>query len=139
MTTPNLIVHNYLIADVDDNNYNDIGLFATNISTGSRIKLATSYSIVDSFNGKTDKINAATFGATKGYVAVWKPDLATKDFDLVPYFVTPDGVTVEGAKVRSIAWGNGTYQEWADPGVTFTDADNDNIIVPGQVQKAARS
>ena len=139
VTTPNLIVHNYLIADVDDNNYNDIGLFATNISTGSRIKLATSYSIVDTFNNKTDKINAATFGATKGYVAVWKPDLATKDFDLVPYFVTPDGVTVEGAKVRSITWGNGTYQEWAAPGVTFSDADNENIIVPGQVQKAARS
>ena len=136
----NLIVHNYLLADVDDNNYSEIGMYANNLTTGDRIKLAVSYTIVDTLNTRTDKITAKDFfGAEKGYVAVWKPDLATGDFDFVPFFVTPDGVTVEGANVRYITWGDGTYQEWKTPGVTFKIEANENIIDPGQIQKAARS
>ena len=66
-------------------------------------------------------------------MAVWKPNLATADFDFVPFFVTPDGVTVEGSNVRSISWGDGTYQEWSAPGVTFSDAANDKIGEHGNV------
>ena len=135
----NTVVGNYLLADVDDNNYQDIGLY-TELTTGARVKLAASYTIVDTLNGgREDKITAQNFGATKGYVAVWNPDLAGKDFTLVPYFVTPDGVTVEGAKIRTISWGDGTYVEgFKAPGVSFTDPDNTNIKKPGQIQIKAR-
>ena len=101
------VVHNYLLTDVDDNNYNDIGLYATNITTGDKIRVTTAYTITDSFNGKSDTIKAATFGARSGYVAVWKPELAVSDFVYTPYFKTPDGVIVEGSSTRTVTIGTG--------------------------------
>ena len=133
----------YLMTDVDDNNYNEIGLFATDIRTGDRIKLAVSFKIIDTINSKTDTIKADTIAKAsgfddvnaKGYVAVWNPGVASKDFTFTPYFITPDAITVEGTNVRSVSVGNGTYQDtFAAPGITFTNSSNAaNYITPGNV------
>ena len=133
----NKVVYNYLISDVDDNNYSEIGLVAKNISTGNRIKLAVSYTINDTFNGKTDKITAKnSFGMKAGYVAVWQPTLATKDFDIAATYTTPDGVTVEGSYIRMITVGDGTYKNTFAPGnggFAIEDTPNTFIRNPGHI------
>ena len=133
----NTVVQNYLISVVDDNNYSDISLYAKDITTGSRIKLATQFTINDTYNGKTDKINATTFGK-KGFVAVWNPSLATQDFEFAASYTTPDGVTVEGAYIRQVKIGDGTYKgsfEANNGGFEFSDIANGRIVTPGQILK----
>ena len=133
----NKVVDNYLIADVDDSNYSEIGLIAKSITTGERIKLAASYTIVDTLNAKEDKITAKdTFGMKGGYVAVWQPALATQDFELAAAYVTLDGVAVEGAFIRAYSVGDGTYKdtfEAGNGGFAITDIANTNIKTPGQL------
>lgn len=133
----NTVVQNYLISDVDDNNYNEVSLYAKDISTGDRIKLAASYTINDTYNNKTDKITAkTTFGMQAGYVAVWKPDLATADFEFAAGFKTPDGVDVEGAYIRMVTVGDGKYKgnfNSGNGGFAIVDVKNGHIITPGQI------
>jgi hypothetical protein len=135
------VVHNYLISLVDDNNYKEIFLNATISGTGTkdRIKLAASYSVVDTFNdGTTVKINASTFGLTKGFVSVWKPDRALSAFDFTASWVTPDGVTVEGATIGKVTIGDGTYKGDFKPGNGGFAVDrvaNNRITTPGQIVK----
>ena len=126
------IVDMYLITAVDDTNYKEIGLIATDITTGERIKLAGSFTITDTLNNRTDKITASVLGAPTGFVAVWQPGAPSKDFVYTPAFVTPDGVAVEGGTTREVTVGNGSYVDgFAGPGLTFIDSDNTNITKPG--------
>ena len=133
----NAVVDNYLIADIDDSNYKEIGLIAKDITTGERIKLATSFTINDAYNSKTDTITAkTTFGMKAGYVAVWKPELLTKDFELAAAYVTPDGVAVEGKFIRSFTVGDGKYKgnfNAGNGGFAVEDTENTNITVPGHL------
>ena len=129
----NTVKQNYLLSVVDDNNYSEVGLYAKNITTGDRIKLAVTYTINDTFNGKTDKINASSFNMKAGYVAVWRPSLATENFEFAASYTTPDGVTVEGAYIRMVRVGDGKYYNtfaWDDPdnlGFAITSKANDRI------------
>jgi hypothetical protein len=137
----NTVVHNYLISDVDDNNYSDIGLYAKDITTGNRIKLAASYTIIDTFNSRTDKITAKdSFEMQAGYVAVWNPDLAKKDFEIAAAYTTPDGVRVEGKYIRMITIGDGTYKGTFDAdegGFAISDKLNNRIMKPGNIKKVS--
>ena len=137
-----VVKSNYLISDVDDNNYKEIGLYAKDITTGDRIKLAASYTIIDTFNGnRKDKITAKeSFGMDAGYVAVWNPALATNDFEIAAAYTTLDGVQVEGNYIRMITVGDGKYKgnfNTGNGGFSIADTDNLRIIKPGNIKKTA--
>ncbi len=129
----NTIVHNYLICNVDDNNYNDVALIAKDIYTGERIKLASSFTINDTFNNKTDKITAKDkkyFDTKAGYVAVWKPNLATQDYEFAASYTTPDGVKVEGSFIKQVVIGDGKYYNTFESGdgMKLGSRKNENLL-----------
>jgi hypothetical protein len=140
------VVDMYMLGNVDDNNYQTIGLFATDIETGERIKMAVSFTITDTVHGRTDKIDATVVaGASfpgisdvRGYVTVLHPGVQETEHEFVytPYYITPDGVTVEGCFTRTANTGDGWYYEddtgtFLEPGIHFTKALNELIKQPG--------
>ena len=137
----NKVVKNYLITNVDDNNYKEIGLIAKDITTGDRIKLALSYTISNEFTGTKDRINARDgkyFKTQAGYVAIWNPDVlaSSSEFEYAPAYVTFDGVVVEGSFIRTVNTGDGCYKGSFDlsaGGFGFKDTENTNIADYGNV------
>ena len=100
----------FMISSLDDTNYSTIDLYAEN-SFGARTKLAVSYVFGESANTKETVINAQTFNAEAGFVAVWNPaDLSAVENGckyVIPTYTTPDGVIVDGSKMRVVTFGDG--------------------------------
>ena len=100
----------FMISSLDDTNYSTIDLYAEN-SFGARTKLAVSYVFGESATTEKTTIDASTFGATAGFVAVWNPkDLSPVEKGckyIIPTYTTPDGVIVDGSKMRVVTFGDG--------------------------------
>ena len=115
----NKVVKVFMITDVDDNNYSTIDLY-TEDTMGNRVKLAVSYVFGENAKTGTEEvtINAKTFGAEGGYIAIWNPDLSGLGGNtIIATYTTPDGVIVDGAKMRVV-----NKADYFDPTASITAA-----------------
>ena len=150
MYDENTVKDMYLLCNVDDNNYRDIGLFVEDIEAGSRTKLTVALTVTKIVQGEEvqDRIDFKTVAEAsyfivdnlaKGYVGVWHPGVQAvgAQFSFTPYFITPDGITVEGCFQRNVDTGDGMYYEeeqevngtmtlvpFLEPGIHFENIQN---------------
>jgi hypothetical protein len=102
----------FLITGIDDMNYSSTGLITENITLGTK-KQTASYKVestVDS-SKNTTLTTTSLFGG-KGYLVVWDQSSSLAEnyqFQYTPYWVTPDGVTVNGAVTRTVNTQNKHY------------------------------
>lgn len=122
----------YLMTGVDDLNYTEIGLNVTNMTLGT-VKKVASFNVQETVNNSnTEKLTTSSIWGIKGYLGVWdqSADLKTNyEFTYQPYFVTPDGVKVEGATIRTVNTQNNHYYNTFDkseenPGIYRIDEMN---------------
>ena len=70
------------------------------------MKKVASFNVQETVNSSdTAKLSTSSIWNTKGYLGVWdqSADLTTNyQFTYQPYFVTPDGVKVEGTITRTV-------------------------------------
>ena len=102
----------YLMTGVDDMNYQEIGLNTVNITLGTR-KTTASFKIVDTVGDTTTTtLTTSSIWGVKGFLGVWDQSSDLKEnyeFSYQPYFVTPDGITVEGTTTRTVNTQNNHY------------------------------
>ena len=102
----------YLMTGVDDMNYQEIGLNTVNITLGTR-KTTASFKVVDTVGDTTTTtLTTSSIWGVKGFLGVWDQSSDLKEnyeFSYQPYFVTPDGVTVNGTTTRTVNTQNNHY------------------------------
>ncbi len=107
----------YLMTGVDDMNYQEIGLNTVNMTLGTR-KTTASFKVVDTVGDtSTTTLTTSSIWGVKGFLGVWdqSSDLETNyEFSYQPYFVTPDGVTVNGTTTRTVNTQNNHYYNTFD-------------------------
>ena len=112
----------YLISATDDKNYREFGIVEDNYDRIRDYTLAFTFQYSDG-TGRRETITAKTaFGVPTGYLGVWNAtDNLTQNATFVyhAYVVTPDGVTVDGFKTRTINTGDMTY----DPNAALAGGD----------------
>lgn len=108
----------YLITGVDDLNYTEIGLNAENITLGTR-KTVASFKVQNSVDSVTTTITTNSIWGVKGFLGVWDQTSDLKEdyeFAYQPYFITPDGVKVEGTITRTVNTQDNHYYGTFDQG-----------------------
>lgn len=107
----------YLMTGVDDMNYQEIGLNTVNITLGTR-KTTASFKVVDTVGDtSTTTLTTSSIWGVKGFLGVWDQSSDLKEnyeFSYQPYFVTPDGVTVNGTTTRTVNTQNNHYYNTFD-------------------------
>lgn len=107
----------YLMTGVDDMNYQEIGLNTVNMTLGTR-KTTASFTVVDTVGDTTTTtLTTSSIWGVKGFLGVWdqSSDLkANYEFSYQPYFVTPDGVIVNGTTTRTVNTQNNHYYNTFD-------------------------
>lgn len=102
----------YLMTGVDDMNYQEIGLNTVNITLGTR-KTTASFKVIDTVGDTTTTtLTTSSIWGVKGFLGVWDQSSDLKEnyeFSYQPYFVTPDGVTVNGTTTRTVNTQNNHY------------------------------
>lgn len=102
----------YLMTGVDDMNYQEIGLNTVNITLGTR-KTTASFKVVDTVGDTTTTtLTTSSIWGVKGFLGVWDQSSDLKEnyeFSYQPYFVTPDGVTINGTTTRTVNTQNNHY------------------------------
>lgn len=95
----------YLFTGIDDMNYTNVGLNVTNLTLGTK-KTVASFTVTNTVDSTaTTKLTTTSIWGVKGYLGVWDQtsSLATNfEFSYQPYFVTPDGITVNGKTTRTV-------------------------------------
>ena len=125
-TKDNPLVALRLITAVDDSNYNGVGFYVNHDNVDEKIsvsKLAATLKITNSdgsastltakssFNGITSASDNKTLRVPRGYLSCSDQTAKLNEadeyaFTMAQYFITPDGITVEGNTVRTINIGN---------------------------------
>lgn len=120
----------YLVTATDDINYLEVGLSVT--GTGKISSKETDVTTVAQNTWHVKKkgpVQYDSFTSKKvfgpkcvGYLAVSESKDAYVSADSTyvetPYFVTPDGVKVNGTQRMKVYLGNATFTEWTGPGIT---------------------
>ncbi len=107
----NKLVNFYLLTAVDDNYYQGVYFnVVTSDKSPYQARLANSFSVMQRNTNKKVTTTAADFGLSRAYVGYSDTTELIKvdtTFTMTPYWVTLDGVTVNGA-ARSFNFGDGT-------------------------------
>ena len=126
----------YLISAVDDANYKSTGLVLTKGSETSNVTTAMTFA--NTATGKSVTLRANTVfksigitgtGSEKNLLTYWDASkssyFAVGTFTVLPYWVTPDGITVNGASTRTI-----TITAMTKAGISKSDEDvvSSNIV-----------
>ncbi|MBQ3272568.1 MAG: VWA domain-containing protein [Solobacterium sp.] len=124
-TTPQTLTGLYLISAVDDRNYNETG-FVLKSTDSKEATVVQSLAITNSGTGKTTTLKANTVFNSLGiteegeYLTYWAANgssyYAVGSFTVLPYWVTPDNITVRGISTRTI-----TITSMTRRGVTKSD------------------
>ena len=92
--------------------YQEIGLNTVNITLGTR-KTTASFKVIDTVGDTTTTtLTTSSIWGVKGFLGVWDQSSDLKEnyeFSYQPYFVTPDGVTVNGTTTRTVNTQNNHY------------------------------
>ena len=124
-TTPQTLTGLYLISAIDDRNYNETG-FVLKSTDSKEATVVQSLAITNSGTGKTTTLKANTVFKSLGiteegeYLTYWAVNgssyYAVGSFTVLPYWVTPDNITVRGISTRTI-----TITSMTKPGVSKSD------------------
>ena len=113
----------YLFTAIDDTNYNENG-FTLKSTDGKTATVVQTFSITNA-SGKTVVLKANTIFKNKGlagdgYLGYWNVTgssyYTTGSFTILPYWVTPDTIKVDGISTRTV-----TVTEMTKSGITKSD------------------
>ena len=107
----------YLMTGVDDMNYQEIGLNTVNMTLGTK-KTTASFKVVDTVGDTTTTtLTTSSIWGVKGFLGVWDQSSDLKEnyeFSYQAYFITPDGITVNGNITRTVNTQNNHYYNTFD-------------------------
>ena len=118
----------YLISATDDKNYKEFGIVCSQNGYDEEKLFTLAFTFQYSDGTKTSITAKSAFGVPTGYLGVWDAtdELSTdNNFSFHAYVVTPDSVTVDGFKTRTIHTGDLSYDPKAGldvgPGISKAD------------------
>lgn len=107
----------HLMTGVDDMNYQEIGLNTVNMTLGTK-KTTASFKVVDTVGDTTTTtLTTSSIWGVKGFLGVWDQSSDLKEnyeFSYQAYFITPDGITVNGNITRTVNTQNNHYYNTFD-------------------------
>lgn len=124
LPTANELKQMYLMTGIDDLNYTELGLNVTNITLGT-VKKVASFKVQESVDSDTVTLTTSSLWNVKGFLGVWDQSSDLKEnyeFTYQPYFITLDGVKVEGETTRTVDTQDNHYYG------TFDQGDNNTGI-----------
>lgn len=114
----------YMITDTDDKNYDEVGILCQDTTDDRNTK--TLYAsikvnkdgqdtVYETLTAKNlSQVKVTDFGSVpRGYLANWDTRsliAANKEYLMLPYWITLDGVTVTGVSNRTVSIGDATYK-----------------------------
>lgn len=124
LPTANELKQMYLMTGIDDLNYTELGLNVTNITLGT-VKKVASFKVQESVDSDTVTLTTSSLWDVKGFLGVWDQSSDLKEnyeFTYQPYYITLDGVKVDGETTRTVNTQDNHYYG------TFDQGDNNTGI-----------